>query len=332
MFFDHPDGRVRISELNNGKRRLHVQPRDSSVYIHRPSCDTAYPTELISQILELKGPGYLCDEISRDEDGSYIEAHLLATLFAHQPKSAFVGKRLLDFGCGSGASTMIMARALPATPSIVGVELEEDFLRVARARADFYRMTNVRFEHSPSGDRLPEQLGTFDFIVLPAVYEHLLPHERTTIIPQLWTHLNRGGIMFIDETPFRWFPVETHTSSLPLVNYLPDGLAHRFVQYCSPRGLRDDSWTGLLRKGIRGGSVSEILRIIHRRGGLPELLKPGYGGMQTAADVWYEGYARVAAGRSGTLKRTFGKALKMLNDASSLAPVPYLSLAIRKNG
>ncbi|WFU45185.1 class I SAM-dependent methyltransferase [Bradyrhizobium sp. CB82] len=332
MFFDHPDGRIQISELNNGKRRIHVHPRDSSIYIHRSSCDTAYPMELIAQILEVKGPGYLCDEISRDEDSSYLEAHLRATLFAHLPKSAFVGARLLDFGCGSGASTMIMTRSLPALSDVVGVELEDRFLRIARARADFYRMTNVRFERSPAGDRLPEHLGLFDFIVLPAVYEHLLPPERKTIIPQLWNHLSNGGVLFIDETPARWFPVETHTSSLPFVNYLPDPLAHRFVQYFSPRGLRNESWTDLLRKGIRGGSVNEILGIIHRKGGLPELLKPGYDGMLTPVDVWYEGYARSASGRTGELKRTFGKALKVFNDALHLAPVPYLSLAIRKNG
>lgn len=332
MVLDHADGRVEIKKLNHGRRRIHVHPRGDSTYIHRASCDTAYSTELIKQILEVKGPGYLCDEISRDEDSSYIESHLRATLFAHLPESAFVGKRLLDFGCGSAASTMIMARSLPGSLSIVGVELEAAFLRIARARADFYGITNVRFEQSPAGDRLPEQLGEFDFIVLPAVYEHLLPPERKTIIPQLWNHLSKGGVLFIDETPSRWFPVETHTSSLPFVNYLPDPVAHRFVQYCSRRGLRNETWTDLLRKGVRGGSVNEILGIIHRRGGLPELLKPGYGGMRTPADVWYEGYARSASGRSGKLKRAFGKALKVLNDASHLAPVPYLSLAIRKNG
>jgi hypothetical protein len=62
------------------------------------------------------------------------------------------------------------------------------------------------------------------------------------------------------------------------------------------------------------------------------LLKPGYGGMRTPAVVWYEGYARSAPGRNGKLKRAFGKALKVLDDASNLAPVPYLSLGIRKNG
>jgi 2-polyprenyl-3-methyl-5-hydroxy-6-metoxy-1,4-benzoquinol methylase len=329
MVLDHADGRVEIKELTNGKRRIHAQPRGNSIYVHGASCDTAYPAELIKQILEVKGPGYLCDEISRDEDSSYIESDLRTTLFAHLPVSAFVAKRLLDFGCGSGASTMIMARALPGPHRIVGVELEETALRIARARADFYGMTNVRFEQSPAGDRLPEQLGVFDFIVLPAVFEHLLPPERKTIIPQLWNQLSEGGVLFIDETPFRWFPVETLTSSLPFVNYLPDPLAHRFVQYCSPRGLRNESWNGLLRNRIRGGSVNEILGIIRRGGRLPELLKPGYGGMRTPVDVWYEGYSRSASGRSRKLKRATGKALKVLYEASHLAPVPYLLPAIR---
>jgi hypothetical protein len=53
--------------------------------------------------------------------------------------------------------------------------------------------------------------------------------------------------------------------------------------------------------------------------------------MRTPVDVWYEGYARSAPGRSGKPKRALGKALKVINDASHLAPVPYLSLAIRKN-
>lgn len=225
---------------------------------------------------------------------------------------------------------MIMARSLPDSVEIVGVELEETLLHIARARADFYQTTNVSFRLSPAGDRLPEQLGSFDFIVLPAVYEHLLPSERKTIIPQLWSHLKKGGVLFIDETPSRWFPVETHTSSLPFVNYLPDLLAHRYVQYCSSRGLRNDSWETLLRKGIRGGSVNEILGIIHGAGGSAKLMEPEYGGMQTAVDVWYEGYARSASGRSGKLKRAFGKALKVLDNISHLAPVPYLSLAIRK--
>lgn len=68
MVLEHPNGRVQIEGLDNGRRRIGVQPRVASIYIHRASCDTAYPIDLIKQILEVKGPEYLCDEISRDED------------------------------------------------------------------------------------------------------------------------------------------------------------------------------------------------------------------------------------------------------------------------
>jgi trans-aconitate methyltransferase len=188
-------------------------------------------------------------------------------LFAHLPASAFAGKRLLDFGCGSGASTMIMARSLPGSPSIVGVELESAFLRIARARADFYGFTNVRFSSVRLAIGFRNGWANLISSCSPPCTSTFCPPERKTIIPQLWSHLSKGGVLFIDETPSRWFPVESHTSSLPFVNYLPDPVAHRFVQYCSPRGLRNESWTELLRKGVRGGSVNEILGMIRRRGG-----------------------------------------------------------------
>src|SRR4051812_19084126 len=87
---------------------------------------------------------------------------------------AFRGKRVLDFGCGAGASTLVMSRLLPPC-EIVGVELEERLLRLARLRAEYLRKPGLRFFESPSGTALPAGLGTFDYIVLSAVYEHLLP-------------------------------------------------------------------------------------------------------------------------------------------------------------
>jgi len=320
----HAEAIVQIVELNDGRRRIDVEVTGGATYVHRKSCDTSYPIALIAKILEIKGPAYLCDEISRDEDNSYIEPHLRTTLFAHVEPSEFVGKRLLDFGCGSGASTAIMARLLPAT-SIVGIDLESDFLGIARARAAFYGLDTVRFELSKSGEQLPTALGNFDFIILPAVYEHLLPQERERLMPQLWRHLNKDGVLFIDETPHRWFPIESHTSSLPLVNYLPDPLAHRFVRTCSRRQLADATWPDLLRKGVRGASVREIMRMIPGGKAQSELIKPRHLGARSAVDVWCAGYAQ-----SSAAKRALGKMLKLLQAVTHAAPVPYLSLAIRK--
>ena len=68
MVLEHQNGLVQIERLDDGRHRIRVRPQAASTYIHRASCDTAYPIDLIKQILELKGPEYLCDEISRDED------------------------------------------------------------------------------------------------------------------------------------------------------------------------------------------------------------------------------------------------------------------------
>ena len=86
------------------------------------------------------------------------------------------------------------------------------------------------------------------------VCEHLVPNQRPTVMPLLWSTLKPGGILFIDETPNRHFFVETHTTRLPLWNYLPAGTALRLARRLSKRVDRDEPWEKLLRRGIRGGN------------------------------------------------------------------------------
>jgi len=331
LLLHHPDGMIRIEETANGKRRVNVDLRDHSRFMQFPTCETTYSDDLIRAIPDVKGPAYLCDEILRDVDPRYIEHHLVTTLFSHVERHAFQGKRLLDFGCGSGASTMVFTRQLPNT-EIIGIDLDERLLGIARLRASHSDARHVTFLASPSGDRLPPGIGMFDFIVLPAVYEHLLPSERDRLIPLLWNVLKPGGVLFIDETPHRWFPVESHTTGLPLINYLPAFLALPYARFVSKRGLRHDDWPTLLRKGIRGATTSEILRRIRCAGGEPELLTPIAAHVKTPVDVWFEGYARHATGRSGQIKRALHGALNIIYTITGIAFVPYLSLAIRKRG
>jgi SAM-dependent methyltransferase len=116
----------------------------------------------------VKGPSYVCDEIRRDEDPKYVTLFLHWALLGYVDPGAFAGKRLLDFGCGSGASTAILGRMFPETET-VGVELEENLLGIARKRAAFYGNEGVSLRHSLSGERLPDDLGSFDFVTLSAV-------------------------------------------------------------------------------------------------------------------------------------------------------------------
>ena len=83
---------------------------------------------------------------------------------------------------------MVLARMSPEA-KIVGVELMSELVELARHRAEFYGVEGrVSFQLSPDPNSLPPEIGDFDYIILSAVYEHLLPSERQLILALLWSH------------------------------------------------------------------------------------------------------------------------------------------------
>jgi SAM-dependent methyltransferase len=289
---------------------------------------TRYPDDLILLILDVKGPGNLCDEIAREEDPEYVQSSLELYMLSFLPAKDFVGKRVLDFGCGSGASTMVLNRMLPGA-EIHGVELDANLLRIAKARARHYGLPGDRLKLSPDGVTLPTGLGMFDVVVLSAVWEHLLPSERPAVLKQIWSVLRPGGQFFLNQTPHRFMPVETHTTGLPMINYLPDRVTLSAARRFSKRVQPDDTWASLLRRGIRGGSTGEVLgMIVHTCGGRPILIEPRIStGLRDRIDLWYQASA---GSRLAVLKwwmRLFMKGVKAVTGAEV---VPELALAIRK--
>jgi 2-polyprenyl-3-methyl-5-hydroxy-6-metoxy-1,4-benzoquinol methylase len=320
-----PDALVRIEDFD-GKHSISVEPK-SEVFISAKRWVTNYPINLIEHILRIKGPAYLCDEIMRDEDPLYVQHALYWDILSYVPESEFAGKRLLDFGAGSGASSMVLARMFPKT-EIVGVELVKEFVELGRQRAKFYNVEDrVSFSLSEDADTLPPDIGKFDFIVFSAVYEHLLPTERKAMLSLIWSHLNPGGIVFLDQTPYRWFPVESHTTGLPLINYLPDSLAHAIARRFSKRVKNDATWPDLLRKGIRGGTTQEILRNIDGEEREAELLVPSRLEADGPVGLWYQRSRTVRKPRTKLLAMYVFRSIAALTGVTVL---PTLSLAIRK--
>ena len=261
-----------------------VEPDDPGTYVATRSWETGYDADLVARILAVKGVAWLCDELRRDEDPTYTGANLLATLLAHVPRPVLDRARVLDFGCGSGASTVTLGRELPGA-AIVGVELVDDFIAIARARAAHHGLTNVQVRHSPGPTELPAHLGSFDLVVLNGVYEHLLPAERAMLPAALWASVVPGGHLVLTETPARWWPVDGHTTRLPLVPLLPDRLALAAARRLSPKVAPDEEWAALLRRGIRGGSRRRIAAELAAGDACrPEVLRPIEG---DRIDLWY---------------------------------------------
>ena len=322
----HPDGLVHVEKLETGENRISVESVNDKLFIPRSTWKTSYSLNLIEQILDIKGPAWLCDEIMRDEDPTYIQNYIKYAVLSYVKEKDFNGKVILDIGCGCGASTMVLGRMFPNAEK-VGVELVDDFVSVAKLRAKHYRFDNISFFVSPEGSNLPDGLGDFDYVFLNAVYEHLLPNERNVLLPKIWSHLKPSGIIFINETPHRYFPIESHTTGLPLINYLPNKITLYLARRLSKRVQPEESWETLLRMGIRGGTVKEIMRILNRTSQRPILLKPERLGIQDQSDIWYKASS---ARRLPATKRLMIFSMRIFKRITGIPLTPYLSLAIQK--
>jgi 2-polyprenyl-3-methyl-5-hydroxy-6-metoxy-1,4-benzoquinol methylase len=324
---EHPEGRVTVEEVTPGRKRVSVELFDSSLFMPYSSADTDYSIELIEQILAFRGPSMLCYSIIRAEEPAQLTEPLKHYILGYVDESEFEGKRLLDFGCGSGSSTVALASFFPSA-EIIAVDVVEGNIPVARERARHYGVSNARFLVSSSPTELPPDFGPFDFILLSAVYEHLLPEERRALIPQLWRSLRPGGVLFLNQTPHRYYPLEYHTTGLPFLNYLPDSAAWWVAKHLSRRVPPNRSWSELLRDGIRGATEREIVNDVKRAGeGRPLLLKPRRPGFSDAVDVWYSlSMARRPLKIKPVMKITF-KAISRLTGGTF---IPDLNLAIKK--
>jgi SAM-dependent methyltransferase len=320
-------GSVEVLPLPNGRFRVALKPHDRNAFIPCTSCETSLPLDVIAAFLNTSF-AWLCDALTRHDDPKYVKRILENQLLAYVGASGFRGKRLLDFGCGSGASTLCLGAMLPDT-EVVGVELNARSIELARRVLAVRRLPNVEFLVSPDPNSLPPGIGTFDFVMLSAVYEHLLPGERRQVMPLIWSCMNCGGVLFVNQTPYRYFPFEHHSSGLWFINYLPDRVSHFLIRNLSkinPEVNSSPDWTVHLRGGIRGGTEAEILCNLRRSAsGRPRIIQPKG---QDRAAYWL---SCTNPQRHRLLKRSVAALFRLTDKLWGTVPSMNLDVAIRKD-
>src|SRR5260221_13228378 len=122
---------LRVERRADGRHHIAVEP-DQGCPGASHSWTTSYPPELILEIHATKR-GYVCDEIMREEDPRYVERAIRHEVLGDVDAEDFRGKRILDFGCGSGAPKPVMRRLRPPC-ELVGVGLEDRLLKLVRPR------------------------------------------------------------------------------------------------------------------------------------------------------------------------------------------------------
>jgi SAM-dependent methyltransferase len=113
--------------------------------------------------------------------------------------------RVLDLGCGTGSSTMVLACYCPAGSRITGYEIAAPLLSIARQR-DYRHKTgtpvSVDFVCQALTDRLPETDASVDLVNASGVIgHHLTPETIGPLIAELGRVLAKDGVAMLDVGP-----------------------------------------------------------------------------------------------------------------------------------
>jgi ubiquinone/menaquinone biosynthesis C-methylase UbiE len=100
------------------------------------------------------------------------------------------GARVLDVGCGTGASALPAAQAVGPQGSVLGVDLAARLLERARGKATARGLTNVEFRLADmTALRYPD--GHFDAVV--SVFSIFFVPDMEGLVRELWRMVRPGG-------------------------------------------------------------------------------------------------------------------------------------------
>ncbi len=173
------------------------------------------------------------------------------------------GARILEIGCGTGASTVALAEQ---GAKVTAIDVDAPSLEVARTRCAAYGV-EAEFLEQNAVDALSALDGhSFDFIIFFAVLEHMTLAERLSALSASWRLLGEGALLSVIEAPNRLWFFDSHTALMPFYMWLPDDLALLYASR-SPR----KSFSPVARRAAQGNyteaSRDEMLSFIrHGRG------------------------------------------------------------------
>jgi ubiquinone/menaquinone biosynthesis C-methylase UbiE len=113
-----------------------------------------------------------------------------------------LGGRVLDVCCGSGASAIPAARVVGHDGSVLGIDLAEKLLELARAKGQRSGLTNVEFR---KGDLLALGLPSQSFDVVICVFGIFFIPDMQAAANELWRLVKPGGKLAVTTWGPRFF-------------------------------------------------------------------------------------------------------------------------------
>jgi trans-aconitate methyltransferase len=197
---------------------------------------------------------YLAENLTPDAIEAFYESgqadidHVMRVL-ARVTGGEVAPRRGLDFGCGTGRLTFAMAKY---AGEVVGVDVAEGMLRIARERALAQKVGNIELRTT-----LPTE--PVDWINSLIVFQHIPPPRGYAMLAELVELLAPGGLVSVQLTFFR---DDRHIAEITrdLADYRYDGTTVELLSHAgSPAGgmsMYDYDLNRVLRTLFLGGIES----------------------------------------------------------------------------
>lgn len=178
------------------------------------------------------------------------------------------GKRILDFGCGTGATTAALALL---SEDVCAFDIDGESIDVCRKRIQEHNLeSRVTFYQAADLDEIKVSMGTFDLILVNGVLEHIPLSSkglRRKIVRSLFGLVRESGFLYITDSPNRLVPVDLHSTQLWWIPWSKPGSRWAFKRAVR-RGRHSEPPTiskgplGLEEVGAWGVSYWEIKRYL----------------------------------------------------------------------
>lgn len=146
----------------------------------------------MKSVIEYTGERVIPDKM-KPTNGLLLE-HLARYHFSY----LYTKGRVLDFACGSGYGTHMLAKANKAHVSeIIGIDIDHDTVQYAKKA--FYHPLVAYKQEDAVDPSLPDRLGLFDTIVSFETIEHV--ENELQFLRNIDRMLKPGGILILS-TPF----------------------------------------------------------------------------------------------------------------------------------
>ncbi len=286
---------------------------------------TAYSARVVRMLVERKGPARTPPYFSYKETRGRL---FLDPLFAYLRGRGARDLSVLEVGCSFGHITEYLAER-PEVREVTTFDTDPVFAAIVRIKVEEMGLSRVKEVGLFSNEEtrsLPYPDGRFDLVVVLGVVEHLPVRGRRQIVDEYYRVLAPGGHITILDTPNRYFPLETHSVGLPLIQWLPGPLAYAYAKVVRPRRLRGVDYAGFVMDGTgwRNASLGECL---------PSSGMPGLEDVTEQAGYGWRFFRDTARSRTRrSLLPAFAlvcAGLARIGRPPSLA-LPYLNLVLRK--